>query len=100
MQQSCAPMSMQKQSEILCFTLGIRMARSPRLLVNENCMLRFGRGWKYNSSGRLDRDQIYPKVELSALIGVKPVEDVRLSTYWKRVGADIFQPIDRVSATN
>ena len=39
-------------------------------------------------------DQIYPKVFPNALIEGKAVEDNRLSTYWNRVGADSFQPID------
>ncbi len=34
MQKFCAPLSVRKQPDIFCFTLGIRMARSPRLLVN------------------------------------------------------------------
>lgn len=42
-------------------------------------------------------DQIYPKVSPNALIDGKAVEDVRLSSYWHRVGADSFQPIDTVS---
>ena len=33
-QKSCAPLGVRKQPEIFCFTLGMRMARSPRLLVN------------------------------------------------------------------
>jgi hypothetical protein len=39
-------------------------------------------------------DQIYPKVLPNALIDGKPVEDIRLGTYWNRVGADSFQPMD------
>ena len=44
-------------------------------------------------------DQIYPKVSLNALIEGQAVEDIRLSTYWNRVGADSFQPIDPMPAT-
>ncbi|MFZ9154312.1 MAG: FMN-binding glutamate synthase family protein [Polynucleobacter sp.] len=44
-------------------------------------------------------DQIYPKVPLNALIEGQAVEDIRLSTYWNRVGADSFQPIDPMPAT-
>jgi hypothetical protein len=40
-------------------------------------------------------EQIYPKVEINALIDGKPVEDPRLSSYWHRVNGDSFQPIDR-----
>ena len=39
-------------------------------------------------------DQIYPKVLPNALIDGKAVEDIRLGTYWNRVGADSFQPMD------
>ena len=40
-------------------------------------------------------DQIYPRVEINALIEGKPVEDPRLAAYWNRVsGASFFQPID------
>ncbi len=37
-------------------------------------------------------DQIYPKVFPNALIEGKPVDDIRLSTYWHRMSADSFQP--------
>jgi len=40
-------------------------------------------------------DQIYPRVELNALIEGKSVEDPRLASYWHRVGGESFQPIDR-----
>ena len=40
-------------------------------------------------------DQIYPHVEINALIDGKTVEDPRLASYWNRVGGDSFQPIDR-----
>ena len=39
-------------------------------------------------------DQIYPKVLPNALIDGKAVEDIRLGTYWNRVGAESFQPMD------
>ena len=38
-------------------------------------------------------DQIYPKVETGALIRNEDVEDVRLSSYWKRVDQSSFQPV-------
>ena len=37
-------------------------------------------------------DQIYPKVEINALIEGKSVEDPRLQSYWGRVTGDSFQP--------
>ncbi len=40
-------------------------------------------------------DQIYPRVEINALIEGKTVEDPRLASYWNRVSGDSFQPIDR-----
>lgn len=40
-------------------------------------------------------DQIYPRVEINALIDGKPVDDRRLASYWNRVGGDSFQPIDQ-----
>lgn len=40
-------------------------------------------------------DQIYPRVELNALIDGKPVDDPRLASYWHRVSGESFQPIDR-----
>ncbi len=39
-------------------------------------------------------DQIYPRVEVNALIEGKPVEDPRLASYWHRVSGASFQPID------
>jgi glutamate synthase domain-containing protein 2 len=39
-------------------------------------------------------DQIYPRVEINALIEGKPVEDPRLASYWHRVSGASFQPID------
>ena len=39
-------------------------------------------------------DQIYPRVEINALIEGKPVEDPRLAAYWHRVNGASFQPID------
>ena len=39
-------------------------------------------------------DQIYPRVEINALIEGKPVEDPRLTSYWHRVTGDSFAPID------
>ena len=39
-------------------------------------------------------DQIYPRVEINALIDGKPVEDPRLASYWHRVTGDSFAPID------
>ena len=37
-------------------------------------------------------DQIYPKVEVNALIEGKSVEDPRLKVYWDRVTGDSFNP--------
>ena len=37
-------------------------------------------------------DQIYPKVEINALIEGKSVEDPRLKVYWDRVTGDSFNP--------
>jgi glutamate synthase domain-containing protein 2 len=39
-------------------------------------------------------DQIYPRVEINALIDGKPVEDPRLASYWHRVTGASFSPID------
>jgi hypothetical protein len=39
-------------------------------------------------------DQIYPRVEVNALIEGKPVDDPRLASYWHRVTGDSFNPID------
>jgi glutamate synthase domain-containing protein 2 len=39
-------------------------------------------------------DQIYPRVEVNALIEGKPVDDPRLASYWHRVTGDSFHPID------
>ena len=39
-------------------------------------------------------DQIYPRVEINALIDGRPVEDPRLTAYWNRVSGASFQPID------
>ena len=39
-------------------------------------------------------DQIYPRVEINALIDGRPVEDPRLVAYWNRVSGASFQPID------
>jgi len=39
-------------------------------------------------------DQIYPRVEVNALIEGKPVKDPRLASYWHRVSGASFQPID------
>jgi hypothetical protein len=39
-------------------------------------------------------DQIYPRVEVNALIDGKPVDDPRLASYWHRVTGDSFHPID------
>ena len=38
-------------------------------------------------------DQIYPKVEMGALLRGEDVEDVRLGSYWNRVDQSSFQPI-------
>ena len=35
-------------------------------------------------------DQIYPRVEINALIKGDPVEDPRLAVYWHRVTGDSF----------
>ena len=39
-------------------------------------------------------DQIYPRVEINALIEGKPVKDPRLASYWHRVSGASFQPLD------
>ena len=39
-------------------------------------------------------DQIYPRVEINALIEGKAVEDPRLASYWHRVTGSSFSPID------
>jgi glutamate synthase domain-containing protein 2 len=39
-------------------------------------------------------DQIYPRVEINALIEGKSVEDPRLASYWHRVTGSSFQPTD------
>ena len=39
-------------------------------------------------------DQIYPRVEINALIKGDAVEDPRLAVYWNRVTGDSFEPID------
>ena len=39
-------------------------------------------------------DQIYPRVEINALINGGVVDDPRLTAYWDRVNGDSFQPID------
>lgn len=39
-------------------------------------------------------DQIYPRVEINALIDGKPVEDPRLASYWHRVTGTSFHPVD------
>lgn len=39
-------------------------------------------------------DQIYPRVEVNALIEGKPVKDPRLASYWHRVSGASFSPID------
>ena len=39
-------------------------------------------------------DQIYPRVEINALIEGKPVEDPRLAAYWGKVSGASFEPID------
>ena len=42
-------------------------------------------------------DQIYPRVEINALIKGDPVEDPRLAVYWHRVTGDSFPPMDNDS---
>ena len=42
-------------------------------------------------------DQIYPRVEINALIKGDPVEDPRLAVYWHRVTGDSFAPINNDS---
>ena len=37
-------------------------------------------------------DQIYPRVEINALIDGKPVDDPRLASYWHRLSGDSFHP--------
>lgn len=44
-------------------------------------------------------DQIYPRVELNALIEGKPVDDPRLDVYWSKVTGDSFQPTSTVMTT-
>ncbi len=39
-------------------------------------------------------DQIYPRVEVNALIEGKAVDDPRLAAYWARVNGDSFKPVD------
>ena len=39
-------------------------------------------------------DQIYPRVEINALINGGVVDDPRLAAYWDRVNGDSFQPVD------
>ena len=39
-------------------------------------------------------DQIYPRVEINALIDGGSVDDPRLAAYWDRVNGDSFQPVD------
>jgi len=39
-------------------------------------------------------DQIYPRVEINALIDGKEVDDPRLAVYWSRVSGESFYPQD------
>ena len=39
-------------------------------------------------------DQIYPRVDINALIDGKQINDPRLAAYWSRVSGASFQPID------
>lgn len=47
---------------------------------------------RLSASKILLADQIYPRVEMNALIDGKPVDDPRLSSYWHRVSGDSFHP--------
>ena len=47
---------------------------------------------RVSASKILLADQIYPRVEINALIDGKPVEDPRLASYWHRVSGDSFHP--------
>jgi len=47
---------------------------------------------RLSASQILLADQIYPRVEINALIDGKPVDDPRLASYWHRVSGDSFHP--------
>ena len=47
---------------------------------------------RLSASKILLADQIYPRVEINALIDGKPVDDPRLASYWHRVSGDSFHP--------
>jgi glutamate synthase domain-containing protein 2 len=47
---------------------------------------------RVSASKILLADQIYPRVEINALIDGKPVDDPRLASYWHRVSGDSFHP--------
>ena len=49
---------------------------------------------RVSASKILLADQIYPRVEINALIDGKPVDDPRLAAYWHRVSGDSFHPQD------
>ena len=49
---------------------------------------------RVSASKILLADQIYPRVEINALIEGKEVADPRLAVYWSRVSGDSFYPKD------
>ena len=52
---------------------------------------------RLSASQILLADQIYPRVEINALIDGKPVDDPRLASYWHRVSGDSFHPQEPAS---
>ena len=48
---------------------------------------------RLSASKILLADQIYPRVEINALIEGKTVDDPRLASYWHRVNGKSFQPM-------
>ena len=52
---------------------------------------------RVSASKILLADQIYPRVEINALIEGKEVDDPRLAVYWNRVTGDSFYPQDAVN---
>ena len=52
---------------------------------------------RVSASKILLADQIYPRVEINALIEGKEVDDPRLAVYWNRVTGDSFHPQDAVN---
>ena len=49
---------------------------------------------RVSASKILLADQIYPRVEINALLDGKEVDDPRLAVYWSRVSGESFYPQD------